>query len=88
MIRPISVSCEEQGKEVIRMAKAKLESRILDSIQRYDLIPHKELLVVGVSGGADSVCLLHVLAKWRKARIFTFSRRITCSSSQSPASGN
>src|SRR4030042_3703015 len=66
MIRPISVSCEEQGKEVIRMAKAKLESRILDSIQRYSLIPRKELVVVGVSGGADSVCLLHVLAKWQK----------------------
>jgi tRNA(Ile)-lysidine synthase len=66
MIRPISVSCEEQGKEVIRMSKAKLESRILDFIQRYDLIPHKESLVVGVSGGADSVCLLHVLAKRRK----------------------
>jgi tRNA(Ile)-lysidine synthase len=48
------------------MNKTKLESRVLDFIQRYSLIPRKELVVVGVSGGADSVCLLHVLAKWQK----------------------
>jgi len=48
------------------MNKVNLESKVLDFIQRYRLIPRKELVVVGVSGGADSVCLLHVLAKWRK----------------------
>jgi len=48
------------------MSKIKPESRILDSIQRYNLIPRKEPLVVGVSGGADSVCLLHILARWRR----------------------
>ncbi|MEA1871974.1 MAG: tRNA lysidine(34) synthetase TilS, partial [Chloroflexota bacterium] len=48
------------------MNKTKLASKVLDFIQRYSLIPRKELVVVGVSGGADSVCLLHVLAKWRK----------------------
>jgi tRNA(Ile)-lysidine synthase len=48
------------------MNKVNLESKVLDFIQRYSLIPRKELVVVGVSGGADSVCLLHVLAKWRK----------------------
>jgi len=47
------------------MNKTKLESKVLDFIQRYSLIPRKELVVVGVSGGADSVCLLHVLAKWQ-----------------------
>lgn len=49
------------------MNKVKLESKVLDFIQRYSLIPPEEIVVVGVSGGADSVCLLHVLAKWRKA---------------------
>jgi tRNA(Ile)-lysidine synthase len=49
------------------MNKAKLESKVLDFIQWYSLIPRKELVVVGLSGGADSVCLLHVLAEWRRA---------------------
>jgi tRNA(Ile)-lysidine synthase len=48
------------------MNKVKLESKVLDFIRRYSLIPPEEIVVVGVSGGADSVCLLHVLAKWRK----------------------
>jgi tRNA(Ile)-lysidine synthase len=48
------------------MNKINLESKVSDFIQRYSLIPRKEIVVVGVSGGADSVCLLHVLAKWRK----------------------
>jgi tRNA(Ile)-lysidine synthase len=48
------------------MNKTKLESKVLEFIQRYSLIAPEEIVVVGVSGGADSVCLLHVLAKWRK----------------------
>ena len=48
------------------MGKVKLESKIIDFIQRYSLISPGEIVVVGVSGGADSVCLLHVLAKWQK----------------------
>jgi tRNA(Ile)-lysidine synthase len=56
-----------RGKaKTLTMSKTKLESKALDFIQRYSLIPRKELVVVGVSGGADSVCLLHVLAKWQK----------------------
>jgi tRNA(Ile)-lysidine synthase len=43
-----------------------LESKVIDFIQRYSLIAPEEIVVVGVSGGADSVCLLHVLAKWQK----------------------
>jgi tRNA(Ile)-lysidine synthase len=48
------------------MNKAKLESKVLDFIQRHSLISSEEIVVVGVSGGADSVCLLHILAKHRR----------------------
>jgi len=48
------------------MNKIKLESKVLDFVQRHSLISPEELVVVGVSGGADSVCLLHLLAKYRK----------------------
>jgi tRNA(Ile)-lysidine synthetase-like protein len=48
------------------MSKVKLESKVIDFIQRYSLIAPEAIVVVGVSGGADSVCLLHVLTKWQK----------------------
>jgi len=38
-----------------------LKDRILDTINKYKLIEKGEGVVVGVSGGPDSVCLLHVL---------------------------
>ncbi len=48
------------------MNKVNLESEVIGSIQRHSLIQRKERVVVGVSGGADSVCLLHLLARWRR----------------------
>ncbi len=43
-----------------------LRQRVLNLIREYCLIPTGETLVIGVSGGADSVCLLHILAGWRE----------------------
>jgi tRNA(Ile)-lysidine synthase len=38
-----------------------LEQQVLDFIRQNHLLPANEKLVVAVSGGADSVCLLHIL---------------------------
>jgi tRNA(Ile)-lysidine synthase len=48
------------------MGKVKLESRVLNFIGKHSLIPTGETVVVGVSGGADSVCLLNLLTKWQQ----------------------
>ena len=49
------------------MEKGGLESRVKDFVQRHRLILPGGTVVVGVSGGADSVCLLHFLARWQSA---------------------
>lgn len=40
-----------------------LEQRVIEFIQKHRLILGGKTLLVGVSGGADSVCLLHILAQ-------------------------
>jgi len=44
-----------------------LSERVLHFIQRHHLISRQQPLLVAVSGGPDSVCLLHILAKLQDA---------------------
>lgn len=43
-----------------------LTEKILFYMKRYHMIPENKNIVVGLSGGADSVCLLYVVAALRK----------------------
>ena len=45
------------------MSKVKLESKVMDFIHQHHLLSPGEVVVIGVSGGADSVCLLHLLSQ-------------------------
>ena len=44
-----------------------LLKRVLRFIQEHELVRVDEPLIVGVSGGPDSVCLLHILAGLKRA---------------------
>ena len=44
-----------------------LEEKIKNTIQKYNLIENGDKLVIGVSGGPDSICLLNVLLKLYKS---------------------
>lgn len=48
-----------------------MEQKILETIKKYNLIEKDDKIVVGVSGGPDSICLLHMLNKIKEKMNFS-----------------
>ena len=55
------------------MVKHKIEKKVKDFINKYKMVNDQDKIIIGVSGGADSVCLLFVLKKLREERDFDFN---------------
>ena len=49
-----------------------MEEKILQTIKKYNLIQDGDKLIVGVSGGPDSICLLNVLFEIKKKKVIKF----------------
>ena len=45
----------------------KIEQKVKVYVERFHMIEPKDTIVLGISGGADSVCLLKILARWKEA---------------------
>ena len=43
-----------------------LKEKVLETIKKYNLIKNEEKIVVGVSGGPDSICLINILNEIRQ----------------------
>lgn len=50
-----------------------IEERFEEYVEKYKLISPEDAIVVGVSGGADSVCLLYLLNEYRKKVPFSIT---------------
>ena len=50
-----------------------MEEKILEIIKRYNLIENGDKIVVGVSGGPDSITLLNILKNIKEKEIIKFN---------------
>ena len=49
-----------------------MEQKVLDTIKKYNLIEDRDRVVVGVSGGPDSISLLNILNNFQKNKTLNF----------------
>ena len=49
-----------------------MEKKVLDTIKKYNLIEDRDRVVVGVSGGPDSISLLNILNNFQKNKTLNF----------------
>lgn len=49
-----------------------MKEKVLETIKRYNLIENGDKIVIGVSGGPDSITLLNVLIEIKKEKIYNF----------------
>ena len=62
------------GKKLTKSEFLKyFERKVAKTISRFNLIQHGDNVCIGVSGGKDSLVLLHILSKFSKEKNFTVS---------------
>ena len=49
-----------------------MKEKVLETIKKYNLIENGEKIVIGVSGGPDSITLLNVLLEIKQEKIIDF----------------
>ena len=54
------------GEGIPRVKEKVMISRVFEFMEKYKMIEEKDLVVTGVSGGADSLCLFSLLQEYRK----------------------
>ena len=50
-----------------------MKEKVLETIIKYNLINNNDKIVLGVSGGPDSICMLNILNEIRKEKIIKFN---------------
>ena len=53
-----------------------LEKKVMDTIKKYDLINKEDRIVVGVSGGTDSMSLLNCLIKLKEEKLLIYANLV------------
>ena len=52
------------------MKKADIEEKIISVINRYDMVAPGDTVIIAVSGGADSMCLLSFFNEYSRKKKF------------------